>query len=85
MRFEVVSTMSICVFNNFSWLFFLCKNMQLSKVDLEKLKAIHLKHTGVLLTDEEALELGLKLINLHKITLKPVPEDYSVEKDKNWQ
>ena len=53
--------------------------MKIEKVDLDKLKQIHLKHTGILLSDSELLELGLKLIELHKNILMPIVPDNSIE------
>ncbi|MBI2021806.1 hypothetical protein HYS93_02925 [Candidatus Daviesbacteria bacterium] len=47
--------------------------MLLKPNDLEELRQIYLKHYGIVLTDEQALELGIKLINLFKIVAKPIP------------
>ena len=49
--------------------------MQLPKESIEELKQIHFKKTGEQLSDEEALEMGTRLINLLKIVSKKLPED----------
>jgi hypothetical protein len=41
--------------------------MQISSLDLEKYKALHLQHYGVTLSDEEAYESATKLLALFKI------------------
>lgn len=47
--------------------------MQFKQTDLEELKQIYLNHYGILLTDEQVLELGIKLVSLFKIIAKPIP------------
>lgn len=47
--------------------------MAIGQEALEELKQIYLKHYGILLTDEQVLELGIKLVNLFKIIAKPIP------------
>ncbi len=47
--------------------------MIIKKEDLEELKRIYLKNYGVSLTEEQALDLGIRLINLFKIVAKPIP------------
>lgn len=57
--------------------------MVIEQKALEELKQIYLKHYGVLLTDEQVLELGIKLVNLFKIIAKPIPVvDMKKQKDR---
>lgn len=48
--------------------------MAIGQQALEELKQIYLKHYGVLLTDEQVLELGIKLVELFKVIARPIPE-----------
>lgn len=43
--------------------------------DLEKLKLIHYKKTGEALSDQEALEMGTRIITLLRIIARPIPEE----------
>ncbi len=56
--------------------------MIIERTALEELKQIYLKHYGVLLTDEQVLDLGIKLISLFKVIAKPIPDvDNNKSKD----
>jgi len=44
--------------------------MQLPKEAIEELKQIHFKKTGKYFSDEEALEMGIRLINHLKIVVR---------------
>ena len=46
----------------------------IEKQALEELKQLYLKHYGVLLTDEQVLELGIKMVSLFKVIARPIPE-----------
>ena len=46
----------------------------ISSEGLEELKQIYLKHYGTLLTDEEVLNLGIKLVELFKVIARPIPK-----------
>ena len=48
--------------------------MAIEQTGLEELKQIYLKHYGVLLTDEQALDLGIKLVELFKVIARPIPK-----------
>lgn len=48
--------------------------MIMKQADLEELKKIYVGHYGTLLTDEQALDLGIKLIGLFKIIARPIPK-----------
>ena len=41
--------------------------------ELKELKQIHFKHHKVWLSDQEALEMGYKLLGLVRATIKPIP------------
>lgn len=47
--------------------------MAIQQVALEELKQIYLKHYGTLLTDEQVLDLGIKLVELFKVIARPIP------------
>lgn len=48
--------------------------MGITQTALEELRQIYLKHYGDLLTDEQVLDLGIKLIELFKVIAKPIPK-----------
>jgi len=48
--------------------------MVINQTDLEELKQIYLKHYGTLLTDEQVLNLGIKLVTLFKVIARPIPQ-----------
>ena len=48
------------------------KKPSFTKEELEELKAIHKKHTGEALSDEEAIEMGTRLVILFRIIAKPI-------------
>ncbi len=48
--------------------------MLIKQPALDELKQLYLNHYGVLLTDEQVLELGIKLISLFKVIARPIPE-----------
>lgn len=55
--------------------------MKIEQADLEDLKKIYLKHYGVLLSDQQVLELGIKLVDLFKVIARPIPRvDTKTEK-----
>lgn len=57
--------------------------MKIEQADLDELKQIYLKNYGVLLTEEQVLNLGIRLITLFKIVAKPIPVvDIKKKKDK---
>lgn len=47
--------------------------MKFTKEELDELIKIHKKNTGELLTYEEAIEIGTRLVNLFKIISKQIP------------
>lgn len=47
--------------------------MAIEQVALEEFKQIYLKHYGIMLTDEQALDLGVRLVELFKIIARPLP------------
>jgi hypothetical protein len=47
------------------------KKPTFTKEELEDLKLIHQKHTGEVLSDEEAVEMGTRLVTLFRIIGKP--------------
>lgn len=49
--------------------------------DLKKLKLIHFKETSKMLSDEEALEMGTRILNFLRIIAKKIPES-NQESDK---
>lgn len=49
--------------------------MNFSSSHLEDLKQIHFKKTGEMLSDQEALEMGTRIITLLRIIAKPIPEE----------
>lgn len=49
--------------------------MSLSKEALEELKQIHFNETGEMLSDQEALEMGTRILGLFRIIMRPIPED----------
>lgn len=58
--------------------------MGIAQAALEELKKLYLKHYGILLTDEQVLELGTKLVSLFKIIARPIPAvDIDNRKIKN--
>jgi hypothetical protein len=48
--------------------------MRLSKKAIDEFKEIYFREFGQNITDEEAQELGSKLISLVKIICRPIPE-----------
>jgi hypothetical protein len=48
------------------------KNPSFTTEELEELKHIHQKHTGEVLSNEEAIKMGTRLITLFKIIAKPM-------------
>ena len=57
--------------------------MTIDRADLEELKNLYFKHYKVKLTDDETTGVGLSLINLFKIILKPIPIDAEEGKGDN--
>ncbi len=58
--------------------------MTLEKSDLEELKAIYLKRYNVRLDNDQAYELGMRLISLFLPIVKPIPHiDTFKKKTKN--
>ncbi|MFA5172927.1 MAG: hypothetical protein WC435_00785 [Candidatus Paceibacterota bacterium] len=47
----------------------------ISKKELEKYKAIYRKHYSKEISDQEALEQGIKLIRLIELVYKPITKD----------
>lgn len=45
------------------------------KIDINELKEIHFKETGEMLSYEEVLEVGTRLLSLLKIIGKKIPEE----------
>jgi hypothetical protein len=46
--------------------------MTIAKESLEKLKQIHSKETGQLLSDQDVLELGIRLVTLFSVITRPI-------------
>ncbi len=42
---------------------------------IKELKQIHFKETGKMLSDQEALEMGTRLLGLFRIIMRPIPEE----------
>lgn len=49
--------------------------MRLSKQAIDEFKTIYLKKYGVQLTDEQANELGVELLEFFKLIYKPIPKN----------
>jgi len=49
--------------------------MALSKQAIEDLKRIHLQEFGEALSDEEAQEMGERLLSLFEIICPPIPQE----------
>lgn len=47
----------------------------LTEKDIKKLQQIHLKRTGQLLSDQETLELGLRIKEFVKLIVRPIPDE----------
>lgn len=47
--------------------------MTIESDELEELKKIYFKHYGVILSDDETIALGTRLVNLFKILVKSNP------------
>ena len=43
--------------------------------ELENLRLTHYNHTGILLSDTEVLEMGIRLVNLIKVVGRKIPEN----------
>lgn len=48
--------------------------MRLSKKAVEEFKTIYFKKYGVQLTDEQANELGVELLEFFKLIYRPIPK-----------
>lgn len=46
--------------------------MSIGQPALEELRQIYLKHYGTMLTDEQILDLGIKLVELFKVIARPI-------------
>ncbi len=58
--------------------------MNIGQTALEEFKQIYLNHYGILLTDQQDLELGIRLVELFKVIARPIPEvDSKKEKINN--
>lgn len=57
--------------------------MQLSALQIQKYKELYHKEFGLNLSDSEAREQGLKLINLIKLTYKPITKKQLNKLNKN--
>lgn len=55
--------------------------VRMKQEDIDKLKQIHFKKTGAMLSDQDALEMGTRIVNFFRIVAKPIPEDI-VESDE---
>ena len=53
--------------------------MRLGKEAIEEFKEIYRKEFGGEISDEEAYEMGLRLINLFKLIYRPIPGDNQKE------
>ncbi len=51
------------------------RHAPITSEELEGLKQIHFKHYKVRLSDQEAFELGYRLLGLVRATIKPIPEE----------
>ena len=47
----------------------------LSKEDIEELKAIYSKEYGRTISDDDAYEMGIRLVNLFRAVYRPIPKD----------
>lgn len=45
-----------------------------SQEDIERLQKIHLESTGVLLTVQQTIEMGIRIKNMVKLVYRPIPE-----------
>lgn len=48
--------------------------MRFNQNDLEELRQIHYNETGVVLSDTEVLEMGIRLVNLIKVVGRKIPK-----------
>lgn len=48
--------------------------MQLSKESIEEFRVIYAKEFGKIITEEEALEMATRLVNLYQIIYRPLPD-----------
>lgn len=56
----------------------------INSVAIEEFRSIYFKRYGVKLTNDQAMELGNKLIQLFKIIIKPIPVvDRQTKKENN--
>lgn len=49
--------------------------MMINQIKLEEFKQMYLKHYKILLTDQQALDLGTKLIEIFKVIARPILQD----------
>lgn len=49
-------------------------NASFAEEDIERLKQIHLAKTGLHLSTQEAIEMGIRIKNFLRIVTKPIPE-----------
>ncbi len=49
-------------------------NAVFSQEDIARLQKIHLESTGVLLSIQETIEMGIRIKNMVKLVYKPIPE-----------
>lgn len=49
--------------------------MRLSKKAIDEFKVIYFQKFGVQLTDEQANELGIELLEFFKLIYKPIPKN----------
>lgn len=54
--------------------------MSIDQIALEELKQIYSRHYGIILTDEQALDLGIRLIGLFRVIARPIPKVDNTEK-----
>lgn len=48
--------------------------MTIQQIHLEELKLMYFKHYGIMLADEQVLDLGIKLIELFKVIARPIQQ-----------
>ena len=51
--------------------------MTLTDTQIEKFQLLHKKYFGVDITKEQALESGLKLVNLIRLVYRPLEKNYN--------
>lgn len=57
--------------------------MQFATQQLNEFKELYKKESGKDLTDQEALDMATKLVNIVRLVYKPLPENSDLKSSKN--